>query len=125
MKKIFNLILVGVILFSGFQLCANAHHEDNSGIRDVQDLTKDCKALYVLTKDTVQKFSVPNLTLVKSVNLPSHTRGKKITLAGACGDPTETVLVSANGKGSVLLSYNEDLQLIAQLNINERDDDDD
>ena len=126
MRKIFNLTLVSLILLSTLLPHANAHE----GSTRIMDIAKDCEFMYVLKGSDIQKLSLPNLTVIKLVSLPVGTRGNNITIAGGCSDPNETILVFARARGPsnrILLSYNENLDLIAQLTISDsrHDDDDD
>ena len=80
----------------------------------------DCDFMYLLTKDKIIKFSLPELTRISAVDLPLKTEGLEIKLAGQCSDPKRTLLVLGHkalidrpqrGQGLILLSYNEDLTL--------------
>ncbi len=128
MKKNISLMLItGMLLLSSSLTCAFAHHEVRES--KVRDSAKDCEFLYLLKEDGIEKLSLPNFTSISSVKLPALTRARSISIAGGCSDPTETILVFAkqrsNGDKDVLLSYNENLQLVAQLTIKENNDDDD
>ena len=129
MKKNISLMLIaGMLLLSSSLTCAFAHNEVKE--TKVRDSAKDCEFLYVLKDDGIEKLSLPNFTSISSVKLPVLTRGRNISIAGGCSDPAETILVFAkqrtnDGDKDVLISYNENLQLVAQLTIKENSDDDD
>ena len=86
----------------------------------------DCNFMYLLTKDEIIKFSLPDLTRISSVSLPLKTQGIEIKIAGQCSDPKRTLLVLGNrrlidrpkrGQGLILLSYSEDLNLITSKDL--------
>ena len=87
----------------------------------------DCDFMYLLTKDKIIKFSLPELTRLSSVNLPLNTEGLEIKLVGQCSDPKRTLLVLGNkklierpqrGQGLILFSYNsEDLTLTSSKDV--------
>lgn len=128
MKKILNLLLaiVSVIPLS-LGSYAIAHDEGNQGNQKIEDIAKDCEFLYVLRTTKIDKLNLPNFTVLTSVNLPARTKGRSISIAGECSDPKQTILVSAKSKvantDKVLLSYDENLQLVSQLTLDEEDDD--
>lgn len=128
MKRNISLMLIAGMLFLSSSLtCVFAHNEVRE--KKIKDSAKDCKFLYVLKEDGIEKLSLPSFTSISSVKLPALTRARSISIAGGCSDPTETILVFAkqklNGDRDVLLSYDENLQFVAQLTIKENDDDDD
>ena len=131
MKKIFAQALLCILVLSVFLFPPITTANDKE--KKITGIAKDCEFLYLLMENEIQKFTLPNFTLTKSVDIPSGNKGRDITIAGGCSDPNETILVFAKRKGSssdrVLLSYNEDLELISQLaldnEINNDDDDDD
>lgn len=125
MKKIFNVFLsISFLLPLSFKFYASAHSKDK-----IEDLAKDCESLYLLREDSIDKHTLPSLVLASSIDLPSRTKGKSIEIAGECGDSQETILVLVKRKGrdsgKSILSYNKDLQLIGQLNIEDDEDDKD
>ena len=128
MKKNISLMLIaGMLLLPSSLTCVFAHNEVKE--KKIRDSAKDCEFLYLLKEDGIEKLSLPNFTSISSVKLPALTRGRSISIAGGCSDPIETILVFAKQKSDsdkeVLLSYDENLQLVAQLTIKENNDDDD
>ena len=86
----------------------------------------DCNFMYLLTKDKIIKFSLPELTRISSVDLPLNTAGLEIKLAGQCSDPKQTLLVLGHkalinrpqrGQGLILFSYSEDLTLTSSKDV--------
>ena len=86
----------------------------------------DCNFMYLLTKDKIIKFSLPELIRISDVRLPLNTKGLEIKLAGQCSDPKRTLLVLGNkklierpqrGQGLILYSYSEDLTLTASKDV--------
>ena len=86
----------------------------------------DCNFMYLLTKDKIVKFSLPELTRISTVDLPLKTEGLEIKLAGQCSDPKRTLLVLGHkalidrpqrGQGLLLLSYSEDLTLTSSKDV--------
>ena len=82
--------------------------------------------MYLLTKDQIIKFSLPELTRLSFVDLPLNTKGLEIKLAGQCSDPKQTLLVLGHkalinrlqrGQGLILYSYSEDLTLTSSRNV--------
>ena len=127
MKKNISLMVIATLLLSSSLTCVFAHNEVKE--MKIKDSAKDCEFLYLLKEDGIEKLSLPNFTSISSVKLPALTRGRSISIAGGCSDPTETILVFAkqksNGDKDVLLSYDENLQLVAQLTIKENNNDND
>ena len=127
MKKILNLLLATVLLVPlSLGNYVVAHEGDN---QKIEDLAKDCLFLYVLRETKIEKLNLPDFTVLSSVDLPSHSKGRDITIAGDCSDPKETILVFAKRKvadtDNVLLSYDKNLQFIAQLTLDKGDDNND
>ena len=127
MKNILNLFLATLLVIPlSLTNYAIAHDEGNQVNPKIEDLAKDCQFLYVLRTTRIDKLNLPNFTVLTSVNLPPRTRGTNISLAGGCNDPRRTVLVAAKQKventNKVLLSYDENLQFVAQLVLDEDDD---
>ena len=86
----------------------------------------DCNFMYLLTKDKIIKFSLPELTRLSSVDLPLNTEGLEISLAGQCSDPKQTLLVLGHkalinrpqrGQGLILFSYSGDLTLTSSKDV--------
>ena len=86
----------------------------------------DCNFMYLLTKDKIIKFSLPELTRLSSVDLPLNTEGLEVKLAGQCSDPKRTLLVLGHkalinrpqrGQGLILFSYSEDLTLTSSKDV--------
>lgn len=127
---IFSLLILTVFMFS---LANDANAKKRNKFKAKEAFTEklsasDCKALYILTGSSIEKHSLPNLQLLLTADLPRDIRGESIEIAGKCGDPTETVLVTGKGKSKrggdeFILSYSEDLQLISQLTFTDDDDD--
>ena len=86
----------------------------------------DCNFMYLLTKDKIIKFSLPELTRISSVDLPLNTEGLEVKLVGQCSDPKQTLLVLGHkalidrpqrGQGLILFSYSEDLTLTSSKDV--------
>ena len=86
----------------------------------------DCNFMYLLTKDKIIKFSLPELTRISSVDLPLNTEGLEIKLVGQCSEPKRTLLVLGHkalidrpqrGQGLILFSYSEDLTLTSSKDV--------
>ena len=87
----------------------------------------DCDFMYLLTKDKIIKFSLPELTRISSVDLPLKTDGLEVKLVGQCSDPKRTLLVLGHkalidrpqrGQGLILFSYStEDLTLTSSKDV--------
>ena len=129
MKKILNLALATIsVIPLSLGSYAVAHEEGNQVNQKIEDIAKDCEFLYVLRTTKIDKLNLPNFTVLTSVNLPARTKGRSISIAGGCSDPKQTILVSAKSKvantDEVLLSYDENLQLVSQLTLDKEDDND-
>ena len=86
----------------------------------------DCNFMYLLTKNKIIKFSLPELTRLTDVDLPLNTEGLEIKLVGQCSDPKRTLLVLGHkalidrpqrGQGLILFSYSEDLTLTSSKDV--------
>ena len=131
MKNVLNLflatLLVIPLLLTNYAI---AHPDEGNQVNPkIEDLAKDCQSLYVLRTTRIDKLSLPSFTVLTSVNLPPRTKGMDISLAGECNDPSQTILVTAKQKAEntdkVLISYDGNLQFVAQLTLDKDDEDDD
>ncbi|MBI3308655.1 MAG: hypothetical protein HYZ79_04715 [Candidatus Melainabacteria bacterium] len=135
LARFINLILSILILVSfslPYDATAKGKNRQEVEVGDLiseSKAAKDCEFLFILSKSTINKHSLPNLQFVASVDLPSDTKGEGIDIAGQCGDPQETILVLAkrkgHGSGEVLLSYNKDLQLVGEISFADDDEEED
>ena len=120
MNKIISFILLVLVFFS-FSGYAEAHNSRSTNRDNFRDIVtsvhsaKDTNSLYILGDTSIAKYSLPDLMLVLSVDLPNGSVGRGIDIVSGCNQ-NSTVLVSVklNG-GESILSYNQDLQLIASL----------
>ncbi len=129
MKKVFSFILLILVLLSLSLPNPVEAKRGRSGkitrgsFRDIVtsvNSAKDSNSLYVLGDKSIEKYSLPDLKLVLSVDLPSDSVGKGIDVVGICSsnqNPIILVSVEQSG-GEAVLSYNKDLQLIATLQTN-------
>lgn len=132
MKKFYWFFLLVVAILS-LSLPDYVHAKDTREkefeLDEGKNHASNCEFLYILREDSIDKHSLPSLSLVLSADLPIRTKGESINIAGECGDPQETILVSVKRKGrdggEAILSYNKDLQLIGELSFLEDDDEDD
>ncbi len=123
MKKVFSFILLIIVLFS-FSNFADAKRSkptiNRGNFRDIVtsvNSAKDSNSLYVLGEKSIEKYSLPDLVLVLSADLPSNSQGKGIDVVGVCSsNENPTILVSVEqSSGEAILSYDKDLKLIATL----------
>ena len=134
MRKRFLWLLVAIIicLSLGFPCTSEASRTKGKFGLELKSLgdkktTFDCNFMYLLTKDKIIKFNLPELTRLSSVDLPLNTEGLEIKLVGQCFDPKRTLLVLGHkalidrpqrGQGLILFSYNsEDLTLTSSKDV--------
>ena len=134
MKKRFVGLLIVMIAFLalGFPCTSEASRTTGKFGLELKSLGDkktafDCNFMYLLTKDKIIKFSLPELTRISSVDLPLKTEGFEIRLAGQCSDPKQTLLVLGHkalidrpqrGQGLILFSYStEDLTLTSSKDV--------
>ena len=131
-KKIVGLLIV-IITFLSLVFPCNSEASRTTGkfgleLKSLGDRKTafDCNFMYLLTKDKIIKFSLPELTRISSEDLPLNTEGLEIRLAGQCSDPKRTLLVLGNkklierlqrGQGLILFSYSEDLTLTSSKDV--------
>ncbi len=140
MKKIISaLVIISVFLLFSFSADARSRGKDHTGQggsphmggspmgdsgdggnETTKESAKDCKAIYILKdKETgIDKYSLPDLKLVTSVDFPAGTTATDIGIAGECGDPTETILVHViKNQAVVLQSFDQNLQSTGELTL--------
>ncbi|GEM_PF-4299828 len=136
MKKLLTLLMAIILSFSlVYDVSAKGGRNIKSGtgkgtikktikldtILPESNAGKDCQFLYILKDNSLNKHSLPDLKLVLSVNLPPGDVGIAVDVGGDCPSTTKTILVRAdnqsNSNEEVLLSYNENLQLIGTLTL--------
>ena len=131
-KKIVGLLIV-MITFLSLVFPCNSEASRTTGkfgleLKSLGDRKTafDCNFMYLLTKDKIIKFSLPELIRLSSMDLPLNTKGLEIRLAGQCSDPKRTLLVLGNkklierpqrGQGLILYSYSEDLTLTGSKDV--------
>ena len=129
MKNLLHILLATILLFSSVHdvYAKGGKKVEKGKVKNVIKLEtilpesnagKDCQFLYILKENSINKHSLPDLKLVLSVNLPQDTKGKAIDVGEGCNSP-KAILVRAesdtNGEEEILLSYDENLQLVGRL----------
>ena len=134
MRKRFLWLLIVMIVFLSLVFPCTSEASRTKGkfgleLKSLGDkkIAFDCNFMYLLTKDKIIKFNLPELTRLSSVNLPLNTEGLEIKLVGQCFDPKQTLLVLGHkalidrpqrGQGLILFSYNsEDLTLTSSKDV--------
>ena len=133
MRKRFVGLLIGMITFLSLLFPCTSEASRTIGkfgleLKSLGDKKTafDCNFMYLLTKDKIIKFSLPELTRLSSVDLPLNTEGLEVKLAGQCSDPKRTLLVLGHkalidrpqrGQGLILFSYSEDLTLTSSKGV--------
>lgn len=131
-QAFFKLILITLVFFSFSIECKASRTGNKFGVSlktfSANNVVFDCDSMYLLKANKIIKFSLPDLNRTNQVDLPLNTNGREIKLVGSCSDPTQALLVIGNkrplkdsirGRGLLLLSYDEDLNLISSKNIKE------
>ena len=132
-KKRFIGLLIAMITFLSLVFPCNSEASRTTGkfgleLKSLGDkkIAFDCDFMYLLTKNKIIKFSLPELTRLSSVDLPLNTEGLEVRLAGQCSDPKQNLLVLGHktlinrpqrGQGLILLSYSEDLTLTSSKDV--------
>lgn len=144
MKKLFTLTMIfgGLLALTNYDALAQhehgvpaVDHSSTSGTKGSHKAFKNhelhrifglsngttCNTLFHLHEAQLIKFTLPDLTKVKTIDLPEGAQAQSLRVAGECSDPSRTVLVAVTRKNdndkyeNALLSYSEDLEFISEI----------